>query len=70
MGWLYLGNGALREILEPKRNEVAENRREMHNVESCNLYFSSNIIKVIKSRRMGWAEDVACMKRGDMHTEF
>jgi hypothetical protein len=29
-----------------------------------NLYFSSNIVQVIKSRRMRWLGHVACMEEG------
>jgi hypothetical protein len=40
---------------------VAEGWRELHNVEIRNLYPSPNIIKVIKSRNMRWAGNVASM---------
>jgi hypothetical protein len=33
----------------------------MHNEELHNLYFSPNIIRIIKSRRMRWAGHVARM---------
>jgi len=33
----------------------------MHNGDLTDLYSSANIIRVIKSRRMIWAENVACM---------
>ena len=33
----------------------------MHNEELNDLYSSSNIVRVIKSRRMRWAGHVACM---------
>jgi hypothetical protein len=32
--------------------------RRLHNEELCDLYFSPNIVWVIKSRRMRWAEHV------------
>jgi hypothetical protein len=38
--------------------------RKMHNDELHNLYFSPNIIRVIKSRRMRWAGNVARMGEG------
>jgi hypothetical protein len=41
----------LRRIFGPKREEVAGGWRRLHN-ELHNLYASSNIIRVIKSRRM------------------
>jgi hypothetical protein len=34
------------------------------------LYCSPNIIRVIKSRRMGWAGHVACMGNKRVHTRF
>jgi len=35
--------------------------RRLHNEELNDLYSSSNIVRVIKSRRMRWAGHVACM---------
>jgi hypothetical protein len=35
--------------------------RRLRNEELYDLYSSPNIIRVIKSRRMRWAEHVACM---------
>jgi hypothetical protein len=35
--------------------------RRIHNEELNDLYSSRNIIRVIKSRRMGWARNVARM---------
>jgi hypothetical protein len=36
----------------------------LHNDELHNLYSSPNIVRVIKSRRMRWAGNVACMGEG------
>jgi transposase len=36
----------------------------LHNDELHSLYSSPNIVRVIKSRRMRWAEHVACMGEG------
>jgi hypothetical protein len=36
--------------------------RELHNEELRNLYSSPSIIRMIKSRRMRWAEHVALME--------
>ena len=44
--------------------------RKLHNEELNNLYCSPNIVRVIKSRRMGWAGHVACMGRGKAYTGF
>jgi hypothetical protein len=51
-------NRMLKRILESKRNEVTRGWRKLHNEELHNLYSSPNIIKMIKSRRMKWAEHV------------
>jgi hypothetical protein len=38
--------------------------RKLHNDELHSLYSSPNIVRVIKSRRMRWAENVARMGEG------
>ena len=35
---------------------------ELHNEELNDLYFSSNVVWLIKSRRMRWAGHVACIE--------
>jgi hypothetical protein len=54
-------NMVLRRILGPKRDAVTGEWRRLHNKELYALYFSPNIIRVIKSRRLRWAVHVACM---------
>jgi hypothetical protein len=54
-------NRALRRMMEPKRGEVAGECRKLHNEDLNDLYSSPNIVRVIKSRRMGWAGHVARM---------
>jgi hypothetical protein len=54
-------NRVLRRIFGPKRDEVTGEWRKLHNEELHILYFSSNIIRQIKSRRMRWARHVARM---------
>jgi len=49
-------NGLLEKIFGPKRNEVIEQWRRVHNAELYYLYPSPGIIRVIRSRGMGWAE--------------
>jgi hypothetical protein len=51
----------LRRIFGPKRNKVIGDWRKLHNEELHNLYFLSNIIRMIKSRSMSWAVYVARM---------
>jgi hypothetical protein len=52
-------NRVLRRIFGPKRDELTGNWRKLHNEELHNSYFSPNIIRMIKSRRMRWAGHVA-----------
>jgi len=51
----------LKRIFGPKRDEVTEEWRELHNEELNEMYSSPNIVRVMKSRRMRWAEYVARM---------
>jgi hypothetical protein len=51
----------LRGIFGRKRDEVIQEWRKLHNEEVNDLYFSPNIIPVIKLRRMRWAGHVARM---------
>jgi hypothetical protein len=46
-------NRVLRRIFGPKRDEVTGDWRKLHKEELHNLYSSSNIIRMIKSRRKG-----------------
>jgi hypothetical protein len=52
-------NRVLRRIFGPKRDEVTGEWRKLHNEELHILYYSPNIIKQIKSRRVRWAGHVA-----------
>jgi hypothetical protein len=54
-------NGVLRKIFGPKRDGVTGGWRRLHNEELHNLHSSPSKIKIIKSRRMRWAGDVARM---------
>jgi len=60
-------NRVLRRIFGPKRDNVTEKLRKLHNEELNDLYTTPNIIRAIKSRRMRWAGHVAPMgeKRGE-----
>jgi hypothetical protein len=52
-------NRVLKRIFGPKRDGVIGGRRKLHNEELHNLYSSPCTIRIIKSRRMRWAEHVA-----------
>jgi hypothetical protein len=54
-------NSVLRGLFGPKREEVTVEWRRLHKEELYALYSSPNIIRVIMSRRMKWAERVARM---------
>jgi hypothetical protein len=54
-------NRVLRRIFRPKRDEVVGDWRKLHNEELRDLYSSSSIIRIIKSRKMKWAGHVARM---------
>ena len=46
-------------IFWPKRHEVTKGWRKLHNDELNDLFSSPIIVRVIKSRRMGWVGHVA-----------
>ena len=52
-------NRVLRRLFGPRKDDVTGERRKLHNEDLNDLYCSTNIIRVIKSRRMRWAEHVA-----------
>jgi hypothetical protein len=60
-------NRVLRRIFGPKRDEVTGVRIKLLNEELHNLYSSPNIIRIIKSRWMKWAQHVERMERRGMH---
>ena len=51
-------------VFGPKRDEVTGEWRKLHNEELSDLYSLPNIVRVVKSRRMRWAEHVARMGEG------
>ena len=54
----------LRTVFGPKRDEVTRVWRKLYNEELSDLYSLPNIVRVVKSRRMGWAGHVARMGEG------
>jgi hypothetical protein len=54
-------NRVLRRIFGPKRDEVTGGWRKLHNEELHRLYSFArySIIRIIKSRRMRWADHLA-----------
>jgi hypothetical protein len=60
--WLKVfENRVLRRIFGPKRDEVTGAWRKLYNEKFNDLYISSSIVRVIKSRRMRWEEHVGHM---------
>jgi hypothetical protein len=47
-------NRVLRRIFGPKMDEVTREWKKLHNEEHNDLYCSSNIVGLIKSKRMRW----------------
>jgi hypothetical protein len=57
-----LENRVLRRIFGSRRDEVTGNWRKLHNEKLHNLYSWPKIIRMIKSRKMGWAGHVVQME--------
>jgi hypothetical protein len=60
-------NRVLRSMFGPKRDGVTGGWRKLHNEELHHLYSSPSIIRIIKSRRMRWAEHVAQMWKRNVY---
>ena len=54
----------LRRVFGPKRDEVTGEWKKLHKEELRDLYSLPNIVRVVKSRRMRWAGNVARMGEG------
>jgi hypothetical protein len=63
-------NRVLRRMFGPNRDEVTGDWIKLNNEELHNLYSSPSIIRMIKSRRMRQAGQVARMGRRGMHMRF
>jgi hypothetical protein len=55
-------NRVLRRVFGPKKDEVTGEWRKLHNEELYDMHSSSNVILVIKLRRIRWAGYVACVE--------
>jgi len=60
-------NRVLRRVFGPMRDEVTGEWRKLHNEELRDLYSLPNIVRVVKSRRMRWAEHV--VRKGERCTQ-
>jgi len=58
----------LKKIFGPGRDEVTGEWTKLHNEELNDLYCSTHDVRVIKSRRMRWAEHVAHMGERCIHS--
>jgi hypothetical protein len=61
-------NRVLRRIFGPEELEMAGGWRKLYNEQLTNLGPSPNIIRVMKSRRVRWAEQLAQM--GEMRNAY
>jgi hypothetical protein len=50
--------------------DLVRDWKNLHNEELHNLYSSPCIIRMMNSRRMSWAEDVARMGKIEVHIGF
>jgi hypothetical protein len=50
-----------RRIFGPRKDEVTGEWRKLHHEELNDLYCSTDIVRVMKSRRMRWTGHVMCM---------
>jgi hypothetical protein len=53
----------MRRIFGLKRQELMGDWRKLHNKELCDLYSSPSVVRIIKSKKMSWAGNVARMAR-------
>jgi hypothetical protein len=60
----------LKRIFGPKRDQIIEEWRKLHNEEPKDLCFSPTLVWVIKSRIMRWAGHVDIRGKGEVSTGF
>ena len=56
-------NKVLRKVFGAKRDEITRDWRKLHNAELHAFYYSPNIIRNLKSRRLRWEGHVARMEQ-------
>jgi hypothetical protein len=61
-GLRVFDNRVLRRVFGVKGDGVTGEWRKLHNEELNDLYCSHNIVRVIRSRRMRWARNIARME--------
>ena len=61
---------AARQLFEPNRNKVTREWRRLHDEELDDLYSSSNIFLVIKSRRIRWVDMIDLWVREEMYVHI
>jgi hypothetical protein len=62
-------NRGLRRVFGPKRDELTEEWRKLHNEKLNYLYSLPNIVRTIKYR-MRWARHVACIRRTEAYAGY
>ena len=64
-------NRVLRRIFGPKRDEVTGEWRKLHSEELNDLYWSPNVIRIVKSKIMRWAGHVVSLEdRRGVYRDF
>jgi len=63
-------NRVLSKLYGPKRDEVTGEWRKLHNEELNDLFYSSNTVRVIKSRLMRWVGNVGRMGTSEVYAGF
>jgi hypothetical protein len=60
----------LRDMFVSKADDITGDRRKIRNEELHGLYCSLDIVRVIRLRKVRWAEHVACVGKREVQTRF